>query len=41
MKENFETILNNLPYQKPFLFVDELTFISEEKVEGKYTFSPR
>ncbi|RFN58492.1 3-hydroxyacyl-ACP dehydratase FabZ family protein [Marixanthomonas ophiurae] len=36
----FETILEALPYQEPFLFVDELTFISEEKAEGSYTFSP-
>tara|TARA_R100001369_G_scaffold91716_1_gene133825 strand:+ start:1359 stop:1823 length:465 start_codon:yes stop_codon:yes gene_type:complete len=40
METKFETILKSLPYQKPFLFVDALTFISEEKVEGNYTFSP-
>lgn len=31
-------IIENLPYQKPFLFVDELTFISENKIEGNYTY---
>ena len=31
-------IKENLPYQKPFLFVDELTFISENKIEGNYTY---
>ena len=40
METKFEPILKSLPYQKPFLFVDALTFISEEKVEGNYTFSP-
>ena len=40
MKAKFEDILKALPYQKPFLFVDNLTFLSEEKVEGVYTFSP-
>jgi|TARA_R100000479_G_scaffold33554_1_gene13801 3-hydroxyacyl-[acyl-carrier-protein] dehydratase len=40
METKFETILKSLPYQKPFLFVDTLTFISEEKAEGTYTFSP-
>ena len=41
MKAKFESILEALPYQTPFLFVDELIFISEEKVEGTYTFSPK
>ncbi|WP_372765770.1 3-hydroxyacyl-ACP dehydratase FabZ family protein [Lutibacter sp.] len=27
-----------LPYQKPFLFVDELTIISENGITGNYTF---
>ena len=33
-----ETIIQLLPYQAPFLFVDELTFISENRSEGYYTF---
>ena len=33
-----ETIIQLLPYQTPFLFVDELTFISENRSEGYYTF---
>ena len=35
---NQEQIIKNLPYQKPFLFVDELTEISETGVSGNYTF---
>jgi 3-hydroxyacyl-[acyl-carrier-protein] dehydratase len=31
-------IIKNLPYQKPFLFVDELTEISENGISGNYTF---
>ena len=33
-----ETIIQLLPYQTPFLFVDELTYISENRSEGYYTF---
>ena len=33
-----ETIIQLLPYQIPFLFVDELTYISENRSEGYYTF---
>ena len=35
---NPEEIIRNLPYQKPFLFVDELFEISENGVTGTYTF---
>ena len=35
---NQEQIIKNLPYQKPFLFVDELTEISETGISGNYTF---
>ena len=31
-------IIKNLPYQKPFLFVDELTEISENGITGNYTY---
>jgi 3-hydroxyacyl-[acyl-carrier-protein] dehydratase len=31
-------IIKNLPYQNPFLFVDELTDISENGIIGNYTF---
>ncbi len=31
-------ILKNLPYDKPFLFVDTLEKITEESVTGTYTF---
>ena len=33
-----KTIIQLLPYQAPFLFVEELTYISENKFEGYYTF---
>ena len=36
---NQDQILTKLPYTKPFLFVDELISISENTVEGKYTFT--
>ncbi|QXP63731.1 3-hydroxyacyl-ACP dehydratase FabZ family protein [Polaribacter sp. HaHaR_3_91] len=32
-------IIKLLPYKKPFLFVDELTEISENGVTGNYTFN--
>ena len=35
---NPKQIIKNLPYQKPFLFVDELTEISESGISGNYTF---
>lgn len=31
-------IISKLPYQNPFLFVDELTNISENGITGNYTF---
>ena len=31
-------ILSKLPYSKPFLFVDEITIISENGAEGTFTF---
>lgn len=37
-KMNSTEIINNLPYQKPFLFVDEITEISENGVVGNYRF---
>ena len=34
-----QEIIKSLPYTSPFLFVDELTEISENGVSGNYTFS--
>ncbi|MDX1544018.1 MAG: FabA/FabZ family ACP-dehydratase [Christiangramia sp.] len=34
------SILNSLPYSKPFLFVDEISHIDENSVTGRYTFTP-
>jgi 3-hydroxyacyl-[acyl-carrier-protein] dehydratase len=33
-----QEIIKQLPYTKPFLFVDEIISISEEGVKGSYTF---
>lgn len=35
-----EQIISKLPYSKPFLFVDEITSITENGVEGNFTFDP-
>lgn len=35
-----DQIIKLLPYQQPFLFVDELTLISDEGIKGNYTFKP-
>jgi len=35
---NASQIINNLPYQAPFLFVDALTEVSETGITGNYTF---
>ena len=35
---NSTKIIKSLPYKRPFLFVDELTEISEKGVKGKYTY---
>ena len=35
---NSQDIITQLPYSKPFLFVDEITHIDENWVEGSYTF---
>lgn len=33
-----EEIISFLPFDKPFLFVDEITSISSDSIEGHYTF---
>ncbi|AUC83033.1 3-hydroxyacyl-ACP dehydratase FabZ family protein [Lacinutrix sp. Bg11-31] len=38
---NSKEIINLLPYQEPFMFVDELTMISSEGITGNYTFRDR
>lgn len=35
---NSTQIIQQLPYQEPFLFVDELTELSENGISGHYTF---
>lgn len=39
MKSNLQQIINSLPYTRPFKFVDKLLAISENGVEGEYTFT--
>ncbi|MBC8882512.1 hydroxymyristoyl-ACP dehydratase [Flavobacterium piscinae] len=34
-------ILSKLPYQKPFLFVDELFYVDENGVKGTFTFNEK
>ena len=34
----WNSILEKLPYQEPFLFVDRLLFLDAEEVEGEYRF---
>ncbi|MCE2612203.1 hydroxymyristoyl-ACP dehydratase [Flavobacteriaceae bacterium D16] len=36
---DFQEIINQLPYSKPFLFVDRLDHVDENGVIGVYTFS--
>lgn len=36
---NAKEIIEKLPYQKPFLFVDDLIVISEKGITGHYTFN--
>ncbi|NND61981.1 MAG: hydroxymyristoyl-ACP dehydratase [Flavobacteriaceae bacterium] len=36
--EKYQSILNQLPYEAPFLFVDEIHELSEEHVIGSYKF---
>ena len=36
---NSNQIIAQLPYQEPFLFVDELTEITSEGITGNYTFN--
>lgn len=33
-----QEIISKLPYSKPFLFVDELLYVDENRAEGTYTF---
>jgi 3-hydroxyacyl-[acyl-carrier-protein] dehydratase len=40
MDKTFKKILDRLPYQEPFLFVDGLTALTPDGVEGYYRFSP-
>lgn len=39
-KYMFEEILSKLPFAEPFLYVDGLTALDMDKIEGFYTFNP-
>lgn len=34
----YQHIINQLPYSEPFLFVDEILSVSEERISGTYIF---
>ena len=38
MKELSEKIISKLPYGDGFLFVDEITYVDDNKIVGNYTF---
>ncbi len=38
LKMNAQEIISKLPYSYPFLFVDELSSISDDEIEGSYVF---
>lgn len=35
---NYNQLIAKLPYSKPFLFVDEIIDVTEDSIEGNYTF---
>ena len=35
---NSKQIISLLPYQEPFLFVDQITNVSDTSITGNYTF---
>ena len=39
MKELSQKIISKLPYGKGFLFVDEITYVDEDRIVGNYTFN--
>jgi len=40
MVTDFKNIIAKLPYQKPFLFVDEIVDVNEDGIEGNFVFNP-
>ncbi len=38
MMEAYQHIIDALPFSKPFLFVDSITSVDEDGLEGKFTF---
>ncbi|MBX2845849.1 MAG: hydroxymyristoyl-ACP dehydratase [Saprospiraceae bacterium] len=39
-RSDFKFIVDQLPYSKPFLFVEGITAVDETGIEGYYTYSP-
>jgi 3-hydroxyacyl-[acyl-carrier-protein] dehydratase len=37
-KDEIEAIINRMPYSQPFLFVNKITYIDKEKIEGEFTY---
>ena len=40
MVNDFKNITAKLPYEKPFLFVDEIVDATDDGIEGNFTFDP-
>lgn len=40
MGQSYEHILSRLPYGEPFLFVDRIAHLDQDRVEGYYRFKP-
>lgn len=40
MNDDILKVFNRLPYKEPFLFVDEITKITDQEIWGEYTFLP-
>ena len=37
-ENEIKLIIERMPYSEPFLFVNKITFINEEKIEGEYIY---
>jgi 3-hydroxyacyl-[acyl-carrier-protein] dehydratase len=35
-KEIIEAVLNKIPHQAPFRFIDEITYLDDKRIEGNY-----
>lgn len=35
-----DSIMQMMPYKEPFKFIDEITYLDEHRIEGRYLFDP-